>query len=129
MRNTLYITIKHGYKYLRFVSHETGIRVTQSRITIFKVLKVHKYSWGFFENHVFHNLFKKRRHCNRQGFKWLKLKKDFSRKYGTWHFRLVLPNFFFFRKLKKSFRYKRQICVNFFNYDSTKNENSSIFTN
>lgn len=47
MRNTLYITIKHGYKYLRFVSHETGIRVTQSRITIFKVLKVHKYSWTF----------------------------------------------------------------------------------
>lgn len=99
MRNTLYITIKHGYKYLRFVSHETGIRVTQSRITIFKVLKVHKYSWtflGIFENHVFHNLFQKRRHCNRQGFKWLKLKKDFSRKYGTWHFRLVLPNLFFF---------------------------------
>lgn len=46
---------------------------------------------------------KKRCHCSRQGFKWLKLKKDFSRKYGTWHFRLVLPNFFFFRKLKKVF--------------------------
>lgn len=44
---------------------------------------------------------KKRRHCNRQGFKWLKLKKDFSRKYSTWHFRLVLPIFFFFLENSK----------------------------